>query len=72
MAETSLSLPALGRHVIGFLPSLLLSPVRALPRRALGRRVMNEVTRLVVVSWGKASKEKKERIADDLGVERGA
>ncbi|EOD09168.1 hypothetical protein EMIHUDRAFT_465005 [Emiliania huxleyi CCMP1516] len=41
-------------------------------RRALGRRVMNEVTRLVVVSWGKASKEKKERVADDLGVERGA
>merc|ERR1719440_236657 len=29
-------------------------------RRALGRRVMNEVTRLVVVSWGKASKGKKE------------
>lgn len=72
MAETSLSLPALGRHVIGFLLSLLLSPFRALPRRALGRRVMNEVTRLVVVSWGKASKEKKERVADDLGVERGA
>ena len=41
-------------------------------RRALGRRVMNEVTRLVVVSWGKASKEKKEQVADDLGVERGA
>lgn len=72
MAETSLSLPALGRHVVGFLLSLLLSPVRAPPRRALGRRVMNEVTRLVVVSWGKASKEKKERVADDLGVERGA
>jgi len=41
-------------------------------RRALGRRVMNEVTRLVVVSWGKASKEKKEQVADDLGLERGA
>lgn len=41
-------------------------------RRALGRRVMNEVTRLVVVSWGKASKEKKEKVADDLGVDRGA
>ena len=40
-------------------------------RRALGRRVMNEVTRLVVVSWGKASKSKKESIADDLNVERG-
>jgi len=40
-------------------------------RRALGRRVMNEVTRLVVVSWGKASKEKKESIADKLAVERG-
>ena len=41
-------------------------------RRALGRRVMNEVTRLVVVSWGKASKEKKEKVADDLGLNRGA
>jgi hypothetical protein len=41
-------------------------------RRALGRRVMNEVTRLVVVSWGKASKNKKEAIADNLGLERGA
>lgn len=41
-------------------------------RRALGRRVMNEVTRLVVVSWGKASKEKKEAVADNLGVDRGA
>ena len=41
-------------------------------RRALGRRVMNEVTRLVVVSWGKASKEKKEKVADNLGVECGA
>ena len=41
-------------------------------RRALGRRVMNEVTRLVVVSWGKASKEKKEQVADDLGLDRGA
>ena len=40
-------------------------------RRALGRRVMNEVTRLVVVSWGRASKEKKEAVADQLGVERG-
>merc|ERR1719217_1510238 len=41
-------------------------------RRALGRRVMNEVTRLVVVSWGKASKEKKEAAADKMGLERGA
>jgi len=41
-------------------------------RQALGRRVMNEVTRLVVVSWGRASKEKKETIADELGVSRGA
>ena len=41
-------------------------------RRALGRRVMNEVTRLVVVSWGKASKEKKEAIADSKGISRGA
>ena len=40
-------------------------------RRKLGRRVMNEVTRLVVVSWGKASKEKKEAAADKLGLERG-
>merc|ERR1719160_2015676 len=40
-------------------------------RRALGRRVMNEVTRLVVVSWGKASKAKKEQVADDLNVARG-
>ena len=35
-------------------------------RRKLGRRVMNEVTRLVVVSWGKASTEKKEAAADKL------
>lgn len=41
-------------------------------RRALGKRVMNEVTRLVVVSWGKATKEKKEKVADSLGVDRGA
>ena len=41
-------------------------------RRALGRRVMNEVTRLVVVSWGRASAEKKEATADKLGLERGA
>jgi len=40
-------------------------------RRKLGRRVMNEVTRLVVVSWGRASKEKKEATADKLGVSRG-
>lgn len=40
-------------------------------RRALGRRVMNEVTRLVVVSWGKASKAKKEAVADDLALDRG-
>ena len=40
-------------------------------RMKLGRRVMNEVTRLVVVSWGKASKEKKEAAADKLGLERG-
>ena len=33
---------------------------------------MNEVTRLVGVSWGKASKAKKEQVADDLGLERGA
>jgi len=33
---------------------------------------MNEVTRLVVVSWGRASKEKKEATADALGVSRGA
>jgi hypothetical protein len=40
-------------------------------RRALGRRVMNEVTRLVVVSWGRASKEKKEAAADKLGLDKG-
>jgi len=40
-------------------------------RRALGRRVMNEVTRLVVVSWGRASKDKKEQTADKLGLSRG-
>ena len=40
-------------------------------RRKLGRRVMNEVTRLVVVSWGKASQEKKEAAADKLGLDRG-
>ena len=41
-------------------------------RMKLGRRVMNEVTRLVVVSWGKASKEKKEAAADKLGLDKGA
>ena len=41
-------------------------------RRALGRRAMNEVTRLVVVAWGKASKEKKEKTALALGLEQGA
>jgi len=41
-------------------------------RRKLGRRVMNEVTRLVVVSWGRASKDKKEEIADKMGLDRGA
>jgi len=40
-------------------------------RRALGRRVMNEVTRLVVVSWGKASKKKKEETAEKLGLDKG-
>ena len=38
----------------------------------LGRRVMNEVTRLVVVSWGRASQEKKEEAAAKLGVDKGA
>jgi hypothetical protein len=41
-------------------------------RRALGRRVMNEVTRLVVVSWGKASKKKKEETASKLGLDKGS
>lgn len=40
-------------------------------RAKLGRRVMNEVTRLVVVSWGRASKGNKENIADNLGLDRG-
>lgn len=40
-------------------------------RMKLGRRVMNEVTRLVVVSWGRASKENKEKAADKLGLDRG-
>ena len=41
-------------------------------RMKLGRRVMNEVTRLVVVSWGRASQAKKEETADKLGLEKGA
>ena len=41
-------------------------------RMKLGGRVMNEVTRLVVVSWGKASQEKKEATAEKLGLEKGA
>ena len=41
-------------------------------RQQLGRRVMNEVTRIVVVSWGKASKSKKEATADKLGLEKGS
>ena len=41
-------------------------------RRSLGRRVMNEVTRLVVVSWGRASSGKKSSVADSLGLDRGA
>ena len=40
-------------------------------RMKLGRRVMNEVTRLVVVSWGRASKDDKEKAADKLGLDRG-
>jgi len=41
-------------------------------RMKLGRRVMNEVTRLVVVSWGRASQAKKEETADKLGLDKGA
>jgi len=41
-------------------------------RMKLGRRVMNEVTRLVVVSWGRASQSKKEETADKLGLDKGA
>ena len=41
-------------------------------RMKLGRRVMNEVTRLVVVSWGRASQEKKEATAEKLGLDKGA
>jgi len=41
-------------------------------RMKLGRRVMNEVTRLVVVSWGRASQAKKEEAADKLGLDKGA
>mmetsp|Transcript_12621 Transcript_12621/g.20889 ORF Transcript_12621/g.20889 Transcript_12621/m.20889 type:complete len:330 (-) Transcript_12621:129-1118(-) len=41
-------------------------------RRNLGKRVMNEVTRLVVVSWGRASQKKKEDTAEKLKVEKGA
>jgi len=41
-------------------------------RRNLGQRVMNEVTRLVVVSWGRASQKKKEETAEKLEVEKGA
>ena len=41
-------------------------------RMKLGRRVMNEVTRLVVVSWGRASQEKKEAAAEKLGLDKGA
>jgi hypothetical protein len=40
-------------------------------RAKLGRRVMNEVTRLVVVSWGRQTAKKKEEVADSLGVDRG-
>ncbi|KAJ1448877.1 hypothetical protein M885DRAFT_590698 [Pelagophyceae sp. CCMP2097] len=32
-------------------------------RRSLGLSLMNQVTRLVVVSWGRATREKKERLA---------
>ena len=41
-------------------------------RRQLGRRVMNEITRLVLVSWGRATKASKEKLAhtgDTAGVE---
>ena len=41
-------------------------------RMKLGRRVMNEVTRLVVVSWGRASQEKKEAAAEKMGLDKGA
>ena len=42
------------------------------PRHPTHRPAAPQVTRLVVVSWGKASKEKKEAAADKMGLERGA
>ena len=62
----------LPRPFLTFLPSLACCSgmLDSLPewRRALGRRFMNEVTRLVVVSWGRASKAKKEKVLADTCV----
>ena len=40
-------------------------------RRALGNHLMTQVTRFVVTAWGRATKEKKEQLASDLGVDAG-
>lgn len=41
-------------------------------RRAMGDVFMNQLSRFVVVSWGRVLRKEKENAADDLGVERGA
>ena len=41
-------------------------------RQNLGTVFMNQLSRLVVVSWGRVVKDEKEKTADALGVSRGA
>ena len=41
-------------------------------RQNLGEVFMNQLSRLVVVSWGRVVKDEKEKTADALGLSRGA
>lgn len=41
-------------------------------RRAMGDVFMNQLSRFVVVSWGRVLRKEKENAADELGVDRGA
>lgn len=61
--------PALARPVLAVTEEML----SELPewRRALGNHLMTQVTRFVVTAWGRATKEKKEQLASDLGVDAG-
>ena len=40
-------------------------------RRAMGAHFMTQITRLVISAWGRATKAKKEQVAEQLGVDKG-